>query len=191
MPLGLGGEPVFIQARRSGALEALLATPIGAQTVLSGQLAGLRHLIRGPFLLMLASAVGLHFAYWVLDKSPPRLPPWSLQSLVMLSLNLTGLLVGLLTMAWVGLWFGLSARNQISAIFWTVALADVAMGLMRIVLTLLLHACFKPNPPMPPSRLGWAVSYGFTGLMLLLRLGLMLYARRRVYQRIDGQEPLG
>ncbi|HEY5910605.1 MAG TPA: ABC transporter permease subunit [Verrucomicrobiae bacterium] len=180
----------FIQARRSGALEALLATPIGAQTVLSGQLAGLRHLIRGPFLLMLASAVGLHFACWVLDKSPPRLPPWSLQSLVLLSLNLTGLLVGLLTMAWVGLWFGLTARNQTSAIFWTVALADVAMGLMRIVVTLLLHAYFKPNPPMPPSRLGWAVSYGFTGLMLLLRVGLMLYARRRVYQRIDGQEPL-
>ena len=103
----------------------------------------------------------------------------------------SGLLVGLLTMAWVGLWFGLTARNQTSAVFWTVALADVAMGLMRIVVTLLLHAYFKPNPPMPPSGLGWLVSYGFTGLMLLLRLGLMLYSRRRVLQRISGQEPLG
>ncbi len=181
----------FIQARRSGALETLLTTPMGAQTLVSAQLAGLRHLIRGPFLLMLASAVGFHFAYWVLDKRPPLLAPWSLQALVAFSLNLTSLLLGLLTMAWVGLWCGLSARNQTSAIFWTVALADVAMGLMRIMVTLLLHQFLKPNPPMPPSRLGWVVSYGFTGLMLLLRLGLMLYARHRVFQRINRQEPLG
>ncbi|HEY5912740.1 MAG TPA: hypothetical protein VJA21_19235 [Verrucomicrobiae bacterium] len=180
----------FIQARRGGVLEALLATPVGAQTVLSAQFAGLRHLIRRPFLLMLASAVGLHFAYWVLDKSPPLLPPWSLQALVLLSLNLASLLLGLLTMAWVGLWFGLTARNQTSAILWTVGLADGAMGLVRFLATVVLHAYLKPSPPTQFSPLDWLASYGLTGVILLLRLGLMLYARRRVFQRINGQEPL-
>ncbi len=180
----------FIQARRSGALEALLVTPVGAQTVLSAQLAGLRHLIRAPFLLMLASAVGLHCAYYVLDKRPSLLSPWSVQALVAFSLNVISLLLELLTMAWVGLWFGLTARNQTSAILWTVGLADGALGVIRVVAIVVLHAYLRPNPAMP-SRLDWLLSYGLTGLMLLLRLGLLLYARRRVFQRINAQEPLG
>ncbi len=181
----------FIQARRSGALELLLATPVGAQTVLSDQLASLRRLMRGPFVLMVSSAVAIHFAYRFLALSPPSLPPWSLQAIVSFGLGLTTLLLELMAILWVGLWFGLTARNQTSAIFWTVGVADAAVGLVRFVATLFLYTFGKRSPSSPPSLRDWLLSFGLTGLVLLLRLGLIFYARSRVLRRINGRELLG
>ncbi len=115
--------------------------------------------------------------------------PWvgtwlSLQAIIFFSLGLRSLLLELLAILWAGLWFGLTARSQTSAIFWTVGLAEGAIGLVRIVATAVLFTWVRPSGSSPP----WFVSYGLTCLPLVLRLGLVLYARSRGLRRLNARD---
>ena len=139
----------FVESRRTGELELLLTTPCGAATVVAAQWAVLKRLFSWPIVVMvLASLVqGAPILWrWYAGASTPwATAPWGLHYGVSLGIGCISLCVGVLAQCWVAMWCGLKARNQTSAIVWTVGLVTVA-----------------------PHLVGWGFSLAASGLLWLI-----------------------
>jgi ABC-type transport system involved in cytochrome c biogenesis permease component len=115
----------FGEDRQSGALELLLATPIGVARLVEGQLLALRRQFAGPVLLMLT----VDFLFLLSERTDRN---WVL-------LVLAGMIVfviDLVALAWVGMWFGLRARSGIRATwaaFWRLLAMPWAMFILLLI----------------------------------------------------------
>jgi hypothetical protein len=115
----------FGEDRQSGALELLLATPIGVARLVEGQLLALRRQFAGPVLLMLT----VDFLFLLSERTDRN---WVL-------LVLAGMIVfviDLVALAWVGMWFGLRARSGIRATwaaFWRLLAMPWVMFIMLLI----------------------------------------------------------
>jgi hypothetical protein len=97
----------FLEHRRSGALELLLSTPLTVEEILHGHLLALRRQFGGPILVVLAVDVlllilGLNRGAGASDGREITL--YFLAGMIVL-------IVDAFALAWVGMWFGLSAKN--------------------------------------------------------------------------------
>jgi len=116
--LAWAGARFFQQTARQQDLELLLTTPVGAANILSGQWQRLRRALRGPLSVVLAFSLpaGICLVFDGLvahrtDTLADLLPPF------LIGVNLV---VEVLALCWVGMRFGLRARNMASAVLWTI-----------------------------------------------------------------------
>jgi hypothetical protein len=104
----------FIESRQTGEFEMLVTTPIGAETIVPAQWRFLKRAVRWPVLLMLIPNI-----IWFLNTS---LFATSNEALL-LSFGqlcyLCSVVAGIVSLCWLGLWFGSRARSQAAAILWT------------------------------------------------------------------------
>jgi ABC-type transport system involved in multi-copper enzyme maturation permease subunit len=119
--------------RRSGALELLLSTPLTARDILRGQWLALKRQFAKPLAVVLVLEFFLLRHQFTLAKT---------------LINLALLLADVVTLGWVGMWLGLTARNLNRAI----------LGTIGRVLVL-------------PWVASWAVTLVFDGLLRLSGLG--------------------
>jgi hypothetical protein len=129
----------FLESRRSGELELLLSTPLGAQGIVASQWRELWKRLRGP--LVLAALLYAMQAYMGLGG--PRFGGDSWYRLLWVSGWVTtavGLVLDILAVCWTGLWFGLTARKPVAAVAWTVGLVIglpwLAVCLLRLGMAL-------------------------------------------------------
>jgi hypothetical protein len=103
----------LFEAQRTGELELLLTTPIGAGTIISGNWRALCRPLRGVWLLVgfliLMELISIHRPY----------QGWVVFSVVMLPVVRV---LDIIALCWVGMYFGLKAPKSISTIGWTVGL---------------------------------------------------------------------
>ena len=117
------GARFFLETRRSGELELLASTPVGAQELVSGQWTALWQRLRWV-VLFLVFVVGLPSAVRTLMPGygagffPP--PMYLLRSL----LTLVGEVVSVLALVWLGMWLGLRVRRPLVAVAAAVAIVD-------------------------------------------------------------------
>jgi hypothetical protein len=115
----------FVESRGTGELELLLTTPRGATTVISAHWKMLKRLFRWPVVvLLLPILLQTVSVIRMSGGSPPGI--WKLQYAISMGLSCVNICVGVLAVCWMGMWFGLQARNQSSAIVWTVGLVALA-----------------------------------------------------------------
>lgn len=115
----------FGEDRQSGALELLLATPIGVARLVEGQLLALRRQFAGPVLLMLT----VDFLFLLSERTDRN---WVLLVLA----GMIVLVIDLVALAWVGMWFGLRARSGIRATwaaFWRLLAMPWAMFILLLI----------------------------------------------------------
>src|SRR5512133_3329767 len=131
----------FIEARRTGELELLATTPVGAEAIIPTQWRVLKGWLTGPVLLMLAPVVLQ--ALLIMGISRYRLQ----YSFFTASFGLSALNIVLHTgaLCWVGMWCGLRAETQGRAILWTVLMVE--------------------GPPYFVG-LGWSLLFGRGGFVL-------------------------
>jgi hypothetical protein len=174
----------FVEARRTGELELLLTTPLGARELVSAQWAVLKHRLRWPMLVL--------FIPWLLGVFTGLLAHPQSQWLLGAVFGLIGcgeIFLGVGALCWLGLWFGLKAGGQGRAIVWTISLAK---GL-PFVITIL---CWYPLAALSGAVFGWRSSfYSITMWLpqvvtLALYLGLIRLARRRLLGELAGAEPM-
>jgi ABC-type transport system involved in multi-copper enzyme maturation permease subunit len=122
----------FVETRRTGALELLLTTPMGARTLVSGQWHALKRLLAGPVVVLVTPSLFWGFRVIFLQLGYPAWPSYYVFSSVVALVN-TVLSVG--AIGWLGLWFGWRARGQAGAIVWTLCLAK---GVPFLIYTLSL-----------------------------------------------------
>jgi hypothetical protein len=178
----------FVEARRTGELELLLTTPLGAKEIVSAQWKVLKRRFRWPTLVLLApTLVGVGYVLLAIHVG---FGPGNLFKLPYLISSLIGCLdivLGVGALCWVGLWFGLVAGGQARAIVWTVGLVKGLPYLMEIVCSFLFRALVnsRVGPWSPPL---WILSLLPRVVTLVLYLGLIRLARQRLLGELAGAE---
>lgn len=180
----------FFEARRSGELELLATTPVGAQATVTAHWAAMKRLLRGPVALMVLPLL-IETAYYfslplgVIIGSPPsslaRLRFYSDLSSV---LRLGELLVELLALNWLGMYFGLTARRQINAVALTSALV---VGLPLVLHTFVRIAIGLFMTPAVSSVMWYVSTLGVYPLDFALLLALAAWAKQRLRPGAFGE----
>lgn len=124
-----GASRFLSQSRRSGELELLLTTPTCSQSIISGQWAGLKRMLRWPVALMLLPSVvqllGMHRF-----SSLPWYYPYPLHILF----GITLIICSTAALCWLGLLYGARALTQSMAVVRTVGVVIVIPQLITYVL---------------------------------------------------------
>ncbi len=123
----------FVAVRRTGELELFLTTPLGAQTIVSEQWQVLKRLFVWPALVMQAPMLPQLLGLLGEMRGDAGAGFFLIGKL----LSLGNAFLGAAALCWLGLWFGLRARNQATAIAWAVGLAKGLPGLLAVLASLL------------------------------------------------------
>ena len=180
----------FVEARRTGELELLLTTPVGAQEIVSTQWNVLLRLMRFPFVVML---LPLGFQALIIMANLSNFGPrwWGLYpfSLVLSGVNTV---VGTFAVCWVALWFGLRISGQGRVILWTVFLAKVLPYAFAFGWGCLCESWFRPMMQSGTwSVTSWLlISFAPQLANLLFFLWLIRLARSRLLYQPVRAEPL-
>jgi len=133
----------FAEARRTGELEVLLTTPLGAATIVSAQWTWLKRIFQWPVAVMVAPILMQGVFMMFTNRGYPG---GSMTAYFLFNslLNAVDAIFGVGALCWLGLWFGLRARGQMRAILWTVGLAKGVSFLIMILWQMLLQAFGGP-----------------------------------------------
>jgi ABC-type transport system involved in multi-copper enzyme maturation permease subunit len=189
--------PRFLaEARRSGALELLLSTPLDSSNLVRAQW---RALLRefGPAILLLGALLLAQNLMSMLIPDVPATPgsaiPGGLQMggifyLVTGVCTMVVLMVEFVAMSWVGMWMGLRARNAGLATLFTFLIVIVGPGLAHMVLAPVVMI-----PTMVPAMVTGGGTLNFAWLWLPtavttfvdvgIYVGLTLWARKQLTSR--------
>jgi hypothetical protein len=174
------------ESRRSGALELLMTTPIGAKTIVSGQWNGLKQLLRWP-------VVALLFPYLlqILVIGSRSGPTWQIDQITRqwayILFGMTNTFFGIGALCWTALWFGYKIHNQAGAIVWTVGIAKGVPFFIYLVSRSLFAAGIFSAGLMMPYDVRWYIPQFLT---LLFYVRLMLWVKARFLEEFPGSEPL-
>jgi len=109
----------FIETRRNGELELLLTTPVGARTIVRDQWKVLHEALLFPLVVSVVALL-LPFVFTIFIGFGNRggmevvLPYF-----ISIVFSVFNMVLGILALCRVGLWFGMKAQGQASAIIWT------------------------------------------------------------------------
>jgi ABC-type transport system involved in multi-copper enzyme maturation permease subunit len=167
----------FVETRKNGELELLLTTPVGPECIVRDQWRVLLAALAAPIFVSVLAML-LPFGYSMLTIFQ-RLGgnnvflPYSISML----LSAANVVVGTLALCRVGLWFGLRAPGQGTAILWTLAVAKGVPYIVSFAWSL-LSACLGLHSPMnsPSYFLSFVPSF----ITIAFLLWLMRLARTRV-----------
>jgi hypothetical protein len=183
----------FMEGRRTGELELLRTTPCGANALVAEQWNGLKRLFRWP---VVALVLPILFQAILVLQIRQGLPigAWQAYYAVSMALACVNVCLQVVALCWVGMWFGLRARNQAGAIAWTVSLVSVAPHLVAWVISMGGSVFARLIPSGGPVPVFAFLSSWFSSLVVLVfYLGLIARARRllRGDLRDAEQQPLG
>ena len=179
----------FLESRRTGELELLLTTPVGSETILSGQWSALKRLLRWPVTVMAGTLLLRLVSPMLLSR--PGVISWSAFDMVSVVISVVNTLLAIGALCWLGLWFGLQARGQASAIVWTVGLGKGVPLVISILGSILLSVLYSNLRAFSPGR-SMGLSYLFVlpqMAIFLLYLWFIREAKRRLLQKLAGAEP--
>jgi hypothetical protein len=148
----------FVESRRTGELELLLTTPVGAQTIISDQWTVLKRVIRWPVVFMLAPIFLQGFVFFLMAASRvPQLAAYRVHYLVYLPFEVLNTILAMVALCWVSLWFGARAAGQARAILWSVAAARAVPYGVSVLFSVVLPMFLTPRP-QPLSALNLTMS---------------------------------
>ena len=183
---GWAASRFFIEARRTGELELLLTTPLGAERIVSGQWNWLKRLLFWPIVILIVPRLAETAWYRMVTGPPASMPErWAFMfSQLVVCVNI---IIGIGALFWAGIWFGLKARSQAGAILRVVLLARGTPWLISLLGQILLAVSFQYiGPATAPYWIIWSVPQIAT---LLFFLWLIRWARRRLQTELRHECP--
>ncbi len=173
--------------RKSGTLELLLSTPLSVNEILRGQMLALSRQFLGPVMFIL----GIECLFMAATMADAGVESGA-YILLTYSAGMLMFALDLIAIYWVGMWQGLSAKNQSRAISTTLArILVLPWGIIALVLLLLaLISMGGVSPPEPGGRFFLALWF-FTGLFI--DVGFAATARHQLLTRfrLAAQERYG
>jgi hypothetical protein len=177
----------FVGARRTGELELLITTPLGAETIVLDQWHLLKNLLAAPVLVMLAP-VFLRMVPLVMGGGPwvVNFSPALVYQPATLFLSLVNIVLAVCSLCWLGLWFGLRAKGQASAILWTIGLGTAIPFLWNLICSMLFVPLFRPYGPGGPfAFIRWLPQL----ISSFYYLGLISIAKRHLIRELSDPQP--
>jgi len=175
----------FVGVRRTGDLELLLTTPVGAENVVQDQWKVLKRLFVWPVLCMQAPMlpqflVGISAMHS--DSGHAMRADLTLLKL----LTVANTFLGAGALCWLGLWFGLRARTQAGAIVWTAGLGQGLPSLFGILCSIFAAASIDPLGRRPH---GYILGWWLPGLLTsVFYLWLIFMAQHSLARDLAGRE---
>ena len=171
----------FIEARRSGLIELLLAAPVSVPDIVQGQWRALLRLFAAPVLVVLAvQLAGSHFA----AEQSARLIPATARamtptySVMVVGAVATVLAVGanLIAICWFGMWMGMTSRTNNLATLKTLAFVQVIPGMVisfasTLAIPLVMMPLILKGGLTPKSANSWVAS-SFASWIPLITMGV-------------------
>jgi hypothetical protein len=175
----------FVGVRRTGDLELLLTTPVGAQSVVEDQWKVLKRLFVWPVLCMQAPMLP-QFLVGLSGLHPDSTNVLRADLTLLKLLTVTNTFLGAAALCWLGLWFGLRARTQASAIVWTVGLGKGLPCLFGLLCSIFAATAIDPSGARPRGYLlGWWIPEVVAAAFYLW---LVVVARRNLLNELTGRE---
>jgi ABC-type transport system involved in multi-copper enzyme maturation permease subunit len=189
--LALQASRFLVEARRTGALELLLVSPLSTRSILSEQSRSLMRAFAVPVIILLAIQgavvayqISISNTLTVMPVVGPN-PPGATAAAAMADMAryqwlglIAGMLVqltGLVSVAWVGFWMGMTCRQASLALFATLALSKVLPMLSASFLQAsLLPAVLSQRLP------AWLPSVASASAGIAVNLGLVFLARHQL-----------
>ena len=179
----------FVNARQTGEFELLSTTPQGARRLVVGQSGYLKRIFPGPVVLMFLPLL-LQGLYWLLSVGNYWASGTSFWWIYWVNLitSAVNLGLGLIALCWVGIWFGLTARNQSAAVISTVWWVTVLPALLSLGFSLAGSAIARigilPYPIIAPLPYVMLTAYY---LLLIARTRELLNQdlRNALYQQLS------
>lgn len=181
----------FVEARRTGELELLLTTPLGAQKLVSTQWETLKRLARGPVLVMAGLPLVLEGLVSLSGGYSPS-PAWKFYYALSLLLSSANTILSVGALFWLAPWFGLQVVGQGRVIFWTVLLVrglPYAAGLAWSLVYRSLMSGLGPQGGLWPGSL-WIFGFLAPQVATLLIYWWLICAARGQLLHLAGTEPL-
>jgi hypothetical protein len=176
----------MIETRRSGALELLMTSPVGARTIVSGQWNALKQSLRWPLLLML-----FPYLLQISTVGWSASPSWPLDQMIrqwaFIFFGLINTFFGIAALCWTGIWFGFKARSQVAAIIWTVAVAKGVPFFIYLTSQGLFAVGIIPTGISTPYDVRWYIPQFLT---LLYYVRLMVWVRAKFLGELPDSVPL-
>lgn len=180
----------IIDARRSRAIELLLASPLDVPSIIEGQWRGLLRQVRWPLLflvlLLAAGNVGFSTQTAIMAGSAPGLSN-ATALLASLATGVAALLVtcaNLAAIGWFGIWMGITSQSAnfaaLKTLLFVMVIPWFVLSLFSGILMALLLAPFLTAGTPVPSLTVW-LSLVPASLSILKAAFFILYARRRLY----------
>jgi ABC-type transport system involved in cytochrome c biogenesis permease component len=172
----------FAEARRTGELELLLATPWGASNLLRDHWKALARLLAPPLLVQVAPHLIYIPIVWLNTNSSQ-----SLYGFGYIVLVVGNILLSVIAACWLGIWIGLRARNPLGAIVGAACVIKLVPNLVGLILKVVLV-----NVLGIASYLGPFAGVFLVGnvapltLNMLFNAWLISFASRRVNQALNS-----
>jgi ABC-type transport system involved in multi-copper enzyme maturation permease subunit len=134
--IGLDAGRFYVEARRTGSLELLLSTPIGARQIVSGPW----HALRGRYLFPLLLLLGVEMGPWLWGRaSGNETGFWVIGLGLFMNQGPVVLLSDVLAVGWLGMCLGLTLRQPGRAPLWTLFYAVLMPMLLFCVPRVLIN----------------------------------------------------
>ena len=177
----------FASVRRTGELELLLPTPLGAEHLVADQWKVLKRMFVWP-VLFLQVAMLVPLAEITGSRSIGFSPALPLESALAVLLNFANTFLGTGALCWLGLWFGLTARRPTNAILYAVGLAQGVPWLVSLITVAFGAVSIAPGRvlPAPYAMVSWLPE----AAILVFYVWLWRLAERGLADKLAGREPL-
>ncbi len=197
----------FAEAKRSGLVELLLASPLDERAIVRGQWSGHLRMFGVPILLLLSiHVVGMVMGQgsWrslVVQPGGSSGPAWLPEVTLLVSAVTTAVstLANLLALAWFGMWMGMTSRSATFATLKTFLFVHVIpvfiigyASFMVIPLLLLPQLRGGSGPPAwSMSLYPLAISVTAGALSIIKDLAFILWSRKKLYFSFREQAAQG
>jgi ABC-type transport system involved in multi-copper enzyme maturation permease subunit len=189
--LALQASRFLVEARRTGALELLLVSPLSTRSILSEQCRSLIRAFAVPVIILLAIQIAIAAYQISMTSNMPAMPvvgpnqPGATAAAAMADMarfqwlnlvaNMLVQLTGLASVAWVGFWMGMTCRQASLALFATLALSK----LLPMLSASFLQASLLPS--VLSQRLpAWLPFVASAAAGIAVNLGLVFLARHQL-----------
>jgi hypothetical protein len=187
----------FVDARRNGLLELLLAVPLQESEIVQGQWRALIRIFAIPvFLLLLVNLVGSYLAQHTTWRAAGGgLGPDTILILIQAAMGALATVANLGALCWIGIWMGLRSKNGNLATLKTLLIVQVIPWMLIsfasaiIVEVILFHWQQKMGGAIPQAAMNFAAVMGLVSgaLTIAKDLAFLFWARHRLYSSFREQ----
>ena len=185
----------FVEARRSGLIELLLATPLTAREIVQGQWRALQRMFGLPVTLYLCvqiigSTLSQHLSWGGVAKSMGGEGPNLALTIATAAITAIVITANLVALSWFGMWMGLTSKNANLATLKTLVFVQIIPSFVNAVVSgmvvgLLMVPLMAKGKASSPTR--FMLWYPFftavvTGILSLAKdIFFTALARRKLY----------